>query len=141
MIVYFDTSALLPILIEEPASQSAARLWDIADRVVSSRLSYPEGRATLALASRMGRIDESELRSAVDDLEALFEQLDLVDVTERISRSAGGLAEQFGLRGYDAVHLTSAQQIADSELVLATSDRKLVAAARALGLATASLVT
>ena len=141
MIVYFDTSALLPILIEEPASQSAARLWEIADRVVSSRLSYPEGRAALAMASRMGRIDESELRSAVDDLEALFEQLDLVDVTERISRSAGGLAEQFGLRGYDAVHLASVQQIADSELVLAASDRKLVAAARALGLATANLVT
>ena len=109
--------------------------------MVSSRLSYPEGRAALAMASRMGRIDESELRSAVDDLEALFEQLDLVDVTERISRSAGGLAEQFGLRGYDAAHLASVQQIADSELVLAASDRKLVAAARALGLATAKLVT
>ena len=108
--------------------------------MVSSRLSYPEGRAALAMASRMGRIGESELRSAVDDLEALFEQLDLVEVTERVSRSAGGLAEEFGLRGYDAVHLASAQQVADSELVLAASDRNLVAAARALGLATANLV-
>ncbi len=140
MIVYFDTSALLPIIIEEPSSQPAARLWDVADRVVSSRLVYPEGRAALAMASRMGRIDESELRSAVDDLEALFEQLDLVEVTERVSRSAGGLAEEFGLRGYDAVHLASAQQVADSELVLAASDHNLVAAARALGLATANLV-
>ena len=140
MIVYFDTSALLPIIIEEAASQSAARLWDVADRVVSSRLIYPEGRAALAMASRMGRIGESELRSAVDDLEALFEQLDLVEVTERVSRRAGGLAEEFGLRGYDAVHLASAQQVADSELVLAASDRNLVAAARALGLATANLV-
>ena len=56
MIAYFDTSALIPLLIDEPASVRAARLWDEAARVVSVRLAYPEARAGLARAGRMGRL-------------------------------------------------------------------------------------
>jgi len=46
--VYFDTSAIVPIVIEEPSSKVASRLWDEADRVVSSCLVYAEGRAASA---------------------------------------------------------------------------------------------
>jgi len=34
VIVYFDTSALVPLLIEEQGSTSATELWDSADHVV-----------------------------------------------------------------------------------------------------------
>jgi predicted nucleic acid-binding protein len=139
LIVYFDTSALVPVVIEEPASQAASRLWDAADRVVSSRLVYPEGRAALAMAFRLERIGARGLRSAVAQFERLHAQLDIVDTTGEIARSAGVLAQQFGLRGYDAVHLASARAVGDSELVLAAGDRALVTAARTLGVATANL--
>ena len=56
--MYFDTSAVVPLVIEEPSSIVASRLWDEADRVVSSRLVYAEGRAALAMARRLDRIDE-----------------------------------------------------------------------------------
>jgi predicted nucleic acid-binding protein len=139
LIVYFDTSALLPIVIEEPTSATASRLWDDADRVVSSRLVYVEGRAALAMARRMDRLDERQVRTAVEDFEAVHEQLDFIEVTETLVGAAGALAEQFGLRGYDAVHLASARLVNDPELVLASGDQSLLAAARAAGIATADL--
>jgi predicted nucleic acid-binding protein len=139
VIVYFDTSAIVPVVIDEVSSPRASRLWDEADRVVSSRLVYPEARAALAMAHRMDRLNREELRSAVDDFEELHHQLDLVEVTEEVVRDAGQLAEQFGLRGYDAVHLASARVVTDTELVLACGDQGLIAAARALGLGTADL--
>ena len=139
MIVYFDTSAVLPLIIEEPGSKIASRLWDEADRVVSSRLIYAEGQAALAMALRMKRLDEQDLRSATDSFEILYGQLLLVEVTEPVVRSAGDLAWQFGLRGYDAVHLASMRVVADPELVLVAGDRSLLAAAEALGIAVANL--
>ena len=137
--MYFDTSAIVPIVIDEPSSTVAARLWDEADRVVSSRLVYAEGRAALAMARRLDRIDERELREAVDDFESLHDQLDVIEVTEGLVREAGGLAEQMNLRGYDAVHLASARLVDDAEMVLAAGDHTLLVAARAIGLSTADL--
>jgi uncharacterized protein len=43
VIAYFDTSSIVPLLIEEPGSETAGRLWDEADRLVSIRLVYVEG--------------------------------------------------------------------------------------------------
>jgi len=139
LIVYFDTSALLPIVIEESTSATASRLWDDADRVVSSRLVYVEGRAALAMARHMRRLDERQLRTAVEGFEAVHEQLDIIEVTENLIGQAGSLAEQFGLRGYDAVHLASARVVNDPELILAAGDHTLIGAARAAGIATADL--
>lgn len=137
--MYFDTSAMVPIMVEEPSSQVASRLWDDADRVVSCRLVYAEARAALAMAHRMERIDEDQLRQAVDDFEVLHDQLDVVEVTEALVRAAGDLAERFGLRGYDGVHLASARLVGDEDLVFATGDRALVSAAQAVGISTANL--
>jgi predicted nucleic acid-binding protein len=141
LIVYFDTSAIVPLIIEEPSSLAASRLWDEADRVVSSRLVYAEGRAALAMARRLDRVDEYELRTAVQDFESLYQQLDIVEVTENLVRHAGSLAERFALRGYDAVHLASAQQVHDSDMVIAAGDQDLLRAAQALGIATSNLQT
>lgn len=137
--MYFDTAAIVPIVIEEPSSMMASRLWDEADRVVSSRLVYAEGRAALAMARRLDRIGERGLREAVDDFESLHDQLDVIEITEGLIRDAGGLAEQLNLRAFDAVHLASARLVDDSEMVLAAGDQSLIAAARALGIATADL--
>lgn len=139
MIVYFDTSAIVPVIVEEASSAAASRLWDEADRAVSSRLSYAEARAAFAMARRMERIDDDQLRSVVRDFGSLHEQLDIVEVTENLVRDAGTLAEELDLRGYDAVHLASARQIHDPDLVLASSDRALLRGAEALGIATSSL--
>ena len=56
MIVYLDTSALVPLLVAEGSSPAGRRLWDEADVVVSSRPLYMEAAAALAQARRLDRM-------------------------------------------------------------------------------------
>jgi hypothetical protein len=93
------------------------------------------------MARRLDRVDDYELRTAVHAFESLYQQLDIVEVTENLVRDAGSLAEQFDLRGYDAVHLASAQLVHDSDMVIAAGDQNLIKAAQALGIATSNLQT
>lgn len=137
MIAYFDTSALVPLVVEEAGSARAKLLWDGAARVVGARLVYAEGRAALAMASRTGRISESALRDAVGDLDRLYRQMDVVELSDGLVRRAGALAESHALRGYDAVHLASAESLADVEIVLVAGDGPLCRAAQSRGLAVA----
>lgn len=139
MICYFDASALIPLLVKEPASEVAGRLWDSADHVVSSRLVYAEARAALAQARRTGRIEASSLRTAVTDLEVLVGHLDLVEAAPAVVHRAGQLAELLALRGYDAIHLGSAESLADPDLVLVAGDRQLLRGAGELKIAVADL--
>jgi len=139
VIAYFDTSAVVPLLVAEAGSARAALLWDEADRAVSIRLVYPEGRAALAQAQRLGRLSVRQLRAAVHELDARYQQLDLVELDDVLVRRAGHLAELHGLRGYDAVHLAAADRIRHPDLVVVAGDRPLLAAAAAEGLATSSV--
>ena len=136
MTTYFDTSALLKLVIREPGSDHARELWNMTDAAVSSRLTYPEGRAALAAATRAGRIQRVRLGGAKGDLDRLWDQVNVVEVTEAVASTAGDLAEQLALRGYDAVHLASALSVGDPSMILATWDRELAAAARRAGLST-----
>lgn len=134
MIVYFDTSAIVPLLIEEPGSAAAAQLWDRAERVVAVRLVYAEARAALAQASRLGRTRASDLSPLIRSLDDLYAQLDLMDIDDSLVRRAGSLAQEFELRGYDAVHLAGAERLDGADVVLATGDVALASAATGLGL-------
>ena len=138
MIAYFDTSAVVPLIINEPSTERCNRLWNESSRVVSVRLLYPEARAALAKAERMGRITPAQLVSAVDELDSIMAEVDHIEVTAQLATAAGHLAQEHGLRGYDAVHLAAANAVADGDLVLVTGDADLAAAAVALGIPVAS---
>lgn len=109
-------------------------LWDRADLSVSSRLVYPEGRAALAAAARAGRVDEPTHKRAVAAFDDLYSELRIIAVDEPLARQAGDLAAAHALRGYDAVHLASALSLHGGDILLATWDNALGAAARATGL-------
>ncbi|MDW5598263.1 type II toxin-antitoxin system VapC family toxin [Conexibacter stalactiti] len=137
MIVYFDTSALIKLVFDEPGSEIAVELWDRAEAVASSQLVYPEARAAAAAAHRGGRIDAGTLRSATREIDELFDELTVIGLDDPLARSAGRLAQQRALRGYDAVHLASALTVDAEDLVVATWDRDLADAAIAEALAVA----
>jgi predicted nucleic acid-binding protein len=139
VIAYFDTSAVVPLLIAEPGSAMAGTLWDSADRVVTIRLLYPEARAALAQAERLERVSTRDLRSAVSALDTRFEEMDVVELDHGIAHLGGEKAEEHGLRGYDAVHLAAALRVHDPDVVLVAGDRPLLAAASFEGLAVAQL--
>jgi hypothetical protein len=138
VIAYFDTSALVPLIVEEPGSEAASRLWDGAERVVTVRIAYPEGRAALARARRLDRLSARAYRSALAAFEDIWGQLDRVEVTPALAQRAGDLAGRLALRGHDAVHMAAAETLAgDPDLVVVAGDIDLLDAARKLTLATA----
>jgi len=137
VIAYFDTSAIISLIIEEPSSALTSRLWDDAERIVSVRVLYPEARAALARAERMRRVTRGQLTAAIAELESIIGQVDHIEINAPLARLAGDLAQTHGLRGYDAVHLAAAATAADNELVVVTGDSDLGRAATALGISVA----
>jgi hypothetical protein len=139
LIAYFDTSALVKLVVVEAGSSQALRLWDSADRVASSVLMYPEARAALKRARRDRRLSDQTLRRAIGRMEQLWERIDRVAVLVDLAVRAGELAHVYDLRGYDAVHLAAAEAVAMEDLVFVAADIDLCTAAGDLGLAVAQL--
>jgi len=139
VIAYFDTSALLKLLLTEEAGAGvAAGIWNGADGLVTSRLAYPEGRAALAAARRGRRMTRARHQVACATLEEIFNEVETVDLVPAIARAAGDLAERLSLKGADAVHLASALDATKGgETVLVTWDRSLGRAGLVAGLAVA----
>lgn len=135
-VAYFDSSALVKLVIDEDGSEDAALLWDGADSVLTSRVAHPEVRAALAAAHRAQRLDANSHRRAKAGWERLRMGMRFVELTAPLDEHAGDLAERHGLSGFDAVHLASALTIATLPVLVATWDARLHRAARASGLAT-----
>jgi uncharacterized protein len=112
----------------------ASELWETTHAALTSILAYPEGRAALAAARRGGRLNERQHARALADFEDLLPDLALVGVDEPLARRAGALAEELGLRGYDAVHLATALTLGEDAVALVTWDGDLAEAAIELGL-------
>lgn len=135
-IAYFDASALVKLVIEEDGSEDAARLWDGADAVVSSRVAHPEVRAALAAAHRDGRLGAATHRQAKTDWDTFHQAVRKVELTPELEAEAADLAEHHALSGFDAVHLASALTLSELPVIVATWDGRLLRAAQASGLET-----
>jgi predicted nucleic acid-binding protein len=130
-LVYFDSSALVKLVVEEAGSDLAADMWDGCDAALSSRLAYPEVRSALAAAGRNHDLDQAELATAEQAWEEFWSSARPVELTMPVERHAGELARLHALRAADAVHLASALAIGDPELIFAVWDQRLHAGARA----------
>ncbi|GAA1563773.1 hypothetical protein GCM10009789_16130 [Kribbella sancticallisti] len=139
MICYFDTSAFVPILIDEPSTAVCAELWNLADAVVTTRLLYVETSAALARAQKAGRVSRTKSRAAQRTLDELWPEFEVVELDAELMRRAAQRATQSSLRGYDAVHCAAVEQLADGDLIAATGDRQLLAVCQELGIATADV--
>jgi predicted nucleic acid-binding protein len=93
----------------------------------------------LAAAKRLGRLGATEHREALAAFEELYAELVTVGVDQELAARAGEYAEDFALRGYDAVHLATAFELGDEEVVLVTWDQDLAGAAERAGLGIAGL--
>lgn len=135
MIAYFDTSAVVPLLVaDEPGLGACRQAWSLADAVVTSRLLYVEAAAALAKAERMDRLTRAAHDRAARGLDELGRQFDLVEIGAALVHRAARLARQHRLRGFDAVHCAAALSLAGPGTIAVGSDRNLVAAWRAEGL-------
>ena len=139
MIVYFDTSAVLPLLVIEPSSDACQRLWDQADDVVTTRLLYIECVAALARALRLARLTVRQHRATLQMLDRLWPEFAIAELDQPLVSRAAKLAYEHALPGYDAVHCASAEQLDNGDLVVASGDQILLRACVSLGLATANV--
>ncbi|HEX3711296.1 MAG TPA: type II toxin-antitoxin system VapC family toxin [Trebonia sp.] len=133
-LVYFDSSALVKLVLEEPGTALASELWDACDAALSSRLAFPEVRAALAASARNHQLGADELLNAERAWEEFWAATRKVELTAEVEQRAGQLARSHALRGADAVHLASALAVEDDDLVVAVWDRRLRGGALASGL-------
>lgn len=132
MITYVDTSTLLKLLIEETGSDRAQLVWESADAVASVSLLIVEARAAMAAAARGGRLTAEQRDDAKAELAVLVGDLHLVEVTDDLIARAADLADDEGLRVYDAVHLAAAVYV--EAAVLTSADDALCDAAQRKGM-------
>ena len=104
--------------------------------LASARIAYAELRAAVAAADREGRLAPGAYIRAKRQVQALWRSTSPVEVDQALVEAAGDLAEQHGLRGYDAVHLAALKRLArPSNCTLACWDRDLRGAASSMGYA------
>lgn len=137
MIAYLDASALVKRYVAEAGSAEVVELIDQAEAVGTAVISRAEVAAALAKASRIQVLLRAEAVSALKVFNSDWENLVRLQMTEGLVSRAASLAWDYGLRGYDAVHLAAAlfwQDMLGEPVVTASFDRQLWEAARAAGL-------
>ncbi|MGH7910243.1 MAG: type II toxin-antitoxin system VapC family toxin [Candidatus Dormibacteraceae bacterium] len=133
MRTYFDTSALIKLVLDEPGSMIAQAAWNLSDATVSSTLAFPEACAAIGSAQRAGRLSRVQVWETIGAVEERCADMDLLRLDDGVLWSAAMLAVVHRLRGDDAVHLASAASLGDPDLLFATWDQDLAGAAQAMG--------
>jgi predicted nucleic acid-binding protein len=135
--VYLDTSSLVKLYVEEDGADAVTALVTEANLLAISAAGYPECRAGLARRRREGTQRSSDLKAVVARLDADWSRMATISVTDGLARRAGALADRFGLRGFDAIHLASfellLQRVGDDDVTFSTADGNLARAAKRLG--------
>ena len=145
MAVYFlETSALVKRYAKEIGTAWVQALADISrgNVIYIAQVTGVEAVAALTLRTRRGSMTSIEASAAIADLRRdLTADYAPVQMTDHLLAQAMDLVERHGLRGYDAIQLASALQLAVErralELpapVLLCADIALNAAATAEGL-------
>jgi len=136
--IYFDTSAAVPLFVREPAS-AAVDAWfeTCSDPLLSSDWIVTEFASALSLKERSGMLGAKDARAAWRGFEAFCESgLRLIAVSRQAFKEGARLARQqsHGLRAGDALHLAVALEVGAK--AMATLDATLVANARRLKMRT-----
>lgn len=136
MTLYLDTSSLVKLYVAEAGSDVVRQLVAGAVVVATSVVAYAETRAALARLRRERVLTAAEFASAKREFEKDWPAYLALEVTDSLSRTAGELAERYGLRGFDSVHLASfadvARRAGTREMRFSSFDDRLNQAARKL---------
>lgn len=138
MILYLDTSAWVKLYVREAGSKELRAYVNKAEAMAVSVVAYPEARATFARLKAQGISTEAKHQQRLAQLNLDWENMLRIDLVPAVVRTAGDLAEIYGLRGFDAIHLASAlwlKEKTSTPLYFAVFDLRLRAAAERAGLA------
>ena len=128
MIVYLDASALVKRYITEAGSVEVEHLISQTQVAGTCLISRAEVAAAIAKAVRIKLLPRDEAARALRVFRTQWADLVRLQLTETMVARADALAWEYGLRGYDAVHLAAAlfwQETLGEAVILATFDRQL----------------
>lgn len=138
MILLFDSSALAKRYVREPGSDTVLVLVGGAELLSASRLTWVEVTSAITRAGR-----DEDLENADECVRALDHDfsitIDIIEVNANVIAGARRLVRRHGLRAGDAVQLASVQEAVHQygkPVRFVSSDRRLVATARAEGIET-----
>jgi len=140
LILYLDTSAWVKLYVREPGSKELRAYTAKADAMAASVVAYPEARAAFARLKAQGISTAAKHRQRLAQLNLDWGNLLRIELVPAVIRTAGDLAEVYGLRGFDAIHLASALWLKEktgTPLYFAVFDQRLRAAAERAGLTVA----
>ena len=127
--IYLDTSALAKLVVEEPESDDLARWLDARADDVLCTSTVSKVELVRAAARRAPQTRPAAL--------TLIAELALVPLDATVVDTAWSL-DPSALRSLDAIQLASAVALASQHVTFVTYDHRLVEAASAAGLGTAS---
>ena len=116
MIVYLDTSSLVKLYVEEEGETDVAAIVKNARVAATSMIAYAEARAAFARGFREGSFTKRAYKTLLLSFEKDWINCLQVKVSQDLIRRAGDLAEKHGLRGFDAIHLSSAISLMKSNV-------------------------
>lgn len=111
MSVYVDTSALVKLFASEEHSDAVRTVFDAADGVVTSHLTFVEAHAAFARMRTGGRLSGPTYDRLAADFDELWADLVVVAISDRVVIRGAALARRHGLRGYDAMQLACALEL------------------------------
>jgi predicted nucleic acid-binding protein len=136
MILYLDTSSLVKLYVRE-AHTSLVKKWvEEAEIVATCRIAYPEAISAMNRRFRHEDLSKNEYELLISKFSKEWVRFVAIDFNEA---DAGRLVKLYGLRGFDAVHLSAARllRLNEENIVVSFSsfDEKLNEAASAEGFA------
>ncbi len=137
MNLYFDTSALIKLFVQETYSDDVRRWIASADLVATGLITRAETAAGINRLARMNILNQSQYNTALRNFRSEWNDYHRIPITEQIVARADLLTCEYILRGYDAVHLACAltwQDLLGAPVSLATYDLELRDAAQKNGL-------
>jgi predicted nucleic acid-binding protein len=134
---FWDSSAVVPLLVAEARSASMSRLLESDPVQLVWWATEVECASALARLEHDGQLDDSGAREAFDRLNVLRNSWHEIQATEAVRRIARRLLRTHRLRVADALQLAAAlvgSDDAPSSLEVVTLDERLVGAAEREGL-------
>jgi uncharacterized protein len=136
---FWDSSAVVPLLVPEVVSGSVQRLYEDDPVVAAWWATEIECTSAIARRQRLGRLPENVAAEGFVRLKALREGWHEVEPGEELRESAKRLLRVHDLRTADALQLAAAVYVAEarpSTLEFVSLDDRLLAAARREGFPT-----
>jgi predicted nucleic acid-binding protein len=144
VIAYFDSSSIVKWFFDEPSMDLARGIKDRAEIVFTSILAFPEVMSAIYRACRGGRCSTSDMKLIKEEFLRVWPNFQRIEVNDGLIQHAGSLIFNYGLRGFDAVHLASAlllrQEGEGIEFFFSCFDKNLNRAALKEGFMTHQLV-